>query len=291
MKPTCLITGAGGFLSRYLREEALRRGHEVVDTGALWLPCDEVRPLVAATRPAVVIHAAGPTSVAGSFQDSAGDFRGSVLATQGLLEAIRLGAPGARVVYLSSAAVYGDPATLPVSEAHVPAPISPYGFHKRMGELLVGEYATLHGVPGASARIFSAYGPGLRRQLVYELFGRVRAGEPLRLDGTGDESRDFIHGSDVARAVWAIVERGSCRGEVYNVASGEETTLRALATAVRELTHRGEVVFSGQVRRGDPARWQADVGSLRALGYAPATSLIEGLKQVRDWCTQGATAP
>lgn len=286
MSATCLITGARGFLGKLLAAEALRRGLRVVDTGALRLPCDELGPLVAAERPSLVIHAAGPTSVAGSFHDPQGDFRGSVQATQGLLEAVRRGAPGARVVYLSSAAVYGDPASLPISEAATPGPISPYGFHKLMSELLVRQYATLHGVPGASARIFSAYGPGLGRQVIYELFRRVQPGEPLRLDGTGDESRDFIHGADVARAAFTIAERGPCRGEVYNVASGAETTLRQLASSIRVLTHPGEVHFSGETRRGDPARWRADVSALLALGYRPEVPLLDGLNEVRRWCTQ-----
>lgn len=279
----CLITGAQGFLGGFLRQEAIARGYAAHDTRGLRLPSEQLIELVREAKPSAVIHAAGPASVAASFEAPAHDFTGAVVATHCVLEAMRLAAPEARFVYLSSAAVYGNPQSLPITESSPTAPISPYGFHKRLGEQLVQQYARLYGIRGASARIFSAYGPGLRRQVIYELFRRVREGEVLQLDGTGDETRDFIHAADVARAVFQIAEQARGEGESYNVASGEETSLRTLAMNIRALTFDGPVAFSGVVRRGDPAQWRVDVSALKALGASPRVSLIEGLTQLRDW--------
>jgi UDP-glucose 4-epimerase len=177
-------------------------------------------------------------------------------------------------------------------ELELPRPISPYGFHKLCAETLVREHAQLHGMSTASLRIFSAYGPGLPRQVVYDLARRIRPSEPLRLDGTGHESRDFIHATDVARATFDVLERAPGKGEIYNVASGQETTIRTLAEHLRALRGPGPIEFSGKVRKGDPTNWRADVTALASLGFAPSIALTEGLRQVSDWVTtHERTAP
>jgi UDP-glucose 4-epimerase len=203
--------------------------------------------------------------------------------THSLLNALRKAKQRIRFVFLSSAAVYGNPRALPVLETSDLIPISPYGFHKVCSEALVREYAALHGLDALSLRIFSAYGPGLRRQVVYDVVRRIRPGSSLRLDGTGMESRDFVHATDVARAAFCALERAPGRGEAYNVASGTETTLRALATQLRKLCGDGPIEFSGKVRTGDPANWRADIAALVALGFRPTMSIDEGLRQVAEW--------
>lgn len=276
---TCLLTGADGFLGGWISRVGAERGYRVIDPG-VWLPTSGFGDALAEIRPDVLVHAAGPSSVAGSFDDPDADFRGSVAATQCVLDAVRTRAPDACVVYLSSAAVYGNPTRLPITEDDALAPISPYGFHKAMCESLLRQYAQLHSVRTVAARIFSAYGPGLRRQVVHDLFRRARPAERLRLDGTGDESRDFVHGRDVASAIFALAERAPARGEAFNVATGDEVTMRQLAGAVREIAGTGDVEFTGVTRRGDPLRWRADVARLRGLGITPSVALREGLEQV-----------
>ena len=125
------------------------------------------------------------------------------------------------------------PCRCPVSETHKPAPLSPYGYHKLQCELLCEEFARLFALPTATARIFSAYGPGLRRQVVWDIFERVLTTGALVLHGTGAESRDFIHATDIARALVRLADMAPCQGEVYNVASGEEVTIAGLARAAR----------------------------------------------------------
>lgn len=280
---TVLVTGARGFLGAHAAEEGRARGYEVVTSEDVRFPSDVARALIRRVRPAFVVHAAGPSSVAGSFDAPATDFHASVVATHDLLDTLREARPGARVVYLSSAAVYGNPTRLPIHESDPLSPISPYGFHKQCAETIAREHARLHGLRTASLRIFSAYGPGLRRQVVYDVARRIRAGEPLQMDGTGRESRDFIHAADVARAAFTVLERAPCEGEVYNVASGEETTMRTLAEQLRALIAPGPVTFTGRARVGDPVNWRADVSALTGLGFAAKMSLELGLRQVKEW--------
>jgi UDP-glucose 4-epimerase len=218
-------------------------------------------------------------------ESPAADFQGNATLTFEMLDVLRQHAPGCRFLLLSSAAVYGNPATLPVSEDHPIAPLSPYGYHKRQAELLCEEFSRIYGLPTASARIFSAYGPGLRRQVVWDVCEKVLTTGRLTLHGTGSESRDFIHAADIARALCMVAEKAPCEGEIYNLASGRAVTIDELATLLLEaLDSRVVPVFNGTATPGDPLHWRADMTKLSTLGFAPAISLEQGVRAVAAWC-------
>jgi UDP-glucose 4-epimerase len=185
---------------------------------------------------------------------------------------------------MSSAAVYGNPEELPVSESCVPRPISPYGFHKLMAEHAVLEYATLHGLRAASLRVFSAYGPGLKRQVIWDIGKKLATDSVLRLQGTGDESRDFVHVEDVVGAVAAVVQRGDLRGETYNVGHGAERSIADVASRlVSRLAPAARVEFDGSLPAGTPRRWRADISRLTALGFRPERDFERSLAECADW--------
>ena len=295
---TLLLTGAAGFLGRFCAREFTARGWAV--TGAdrgpsefapdgiayerIELPSAALGALIRQVRPDACIHAAGCASVAFSMEQPGVDFHAGVVVTFELLEALRRFAPGCRTVLLSSAAVYGNPAALPVGEEQAPAPLSPYGFHKLQGELLADEFAQLFGLPVAVARVFSAYGPGLQRQVVWDTCGKLLRRGDVHLRGTGEESRDFIHAADVASALATLVEAAPLRGERYNVASGVETSIAALATDLaRCLRPEARLVFDGRQNPGDPLNWRADIARLTALGFRPAVPLAHGLRETAEW--------
>ncbi|MFH0939742.1 MAG: NAD-dependent epimerase/dehydratase family protein [Planctomycetota bacterium] len=298
-----LITGAAGFLGRYLVHEFSRLGWEItaldqvsIDAashnatlaGVNWLqmtlPADALCPLLKTLRPDVLVHAAGPASVPGSVANPLADFEGSVRVLCHILDILRRVSPQTRLIFLSSAAVYGNPEHLPVREDAPCRPISPYGFHKLMCERLLDEYATVYGLRVCAARIFSAYGPGLRRQALWDICRKILTRPTVELSGTGAETRDFIHGADIATALVHLAERAQFKAETYNLASGVETTIAALAQQlVAELNFGNEVVFSGIQRAGDPLRWVADITRLRELGFIPKVSLTEGLAQYARW--------
>jgi UDP-glucose 4-epimerase len=297
MLSRALITGVNGFLGRHIAQAVAGRGLGMVGVDltptadprlppllsyrALRLPDAGLSELVRATRPDVCIHCAGGASVEASLADPASDFTSAVAATASLLEALRRDAPSCRVVFLSSAAVYGDPERLPVTETASIQPLSPYGYHKRLAELLLREYVDCYRLPCLSLRIFSAYGAGLERQVVWDLAQRAQREGVLRVRGTGSESRDFIHAGDIARAVVLVMEHGAFDGGIYNLASGVETPIDVLAQRIVALSGRAlPVSFDGVAPAGTPRRWRADITRIAALGFAPATALDVGLAEV-----------
>jgi UDP-glucose 4-epimerase len=280
---TVFITGAGGFLAGHTAVAFREAGWRVVgisrsDPGEqAWRSFQrddltDVQRLLAklgSESSDAVVHLAGPASVPDSIRDPRADFLGHTLPLLTVLEAVRLARREVRVVVVSSAAVYGNPDSLPVREMAPVTPISPYGFHKVHQELLLNEYVSLHGVHGCCARLFSTYGESLRRLAVWEMTSRALRGDCTVL-GTGDETRDYLYAGDVGRALVAIAERAAFKGEAINVASGEEVSIRTLATETFRLAGiTGSPIFSGQTMSGSPSHWRADISKLRSLGFDP----------------------
>ena len=251
----------------------------------LILPSPELAQLIQQVKPQVCIHCVGRASVALSVSQPHEDFNASVCVTFDLLNALRLYAPECRLIYLSSAAVYGNPQQLPIKEDYTPNPISPYGFHKLICEKLCAEFSEVYGVQTAIARIFSAYGTGLKRQVIWDISRKVIRESILRLHGTGSESRDFIHVKDVARAIFCLSENSLGRADVYNIASGQETTIKDLAELIISEAGRSmEIEFDGVVPTGNPINWRADIGRSLKIGYDPKISIKHGLSSYVQWC-------
>jgi len=293
---TIIVLGGGGFLGGHVERHYRRLGWRVVAVGRaassslssdarhVWdLPHPEFAHLLAAEQPKLCVNASGRASVPASMVEPLADFEASTLLNFRLIDDIRRRSPDTTYIHLSSAAVYGEPSRLPVSEDAEVRPISPYGWHKHLSELVLEEHARLFGVKSASLRIFSAYGPDLHRQVVWDLAWRATAGpeEALLLQGVAEDSRDFVHGTDVARAVELVAERGALVGERYNLACGLETRITELASLIlRGLGRKDDVAFDARRRPGNPSRWHADIARLRALGFEPSIGLSEGVEQV-----------
>jgi UDP-glucose 4-epimerase len=279
-----VVTGAFGFLGRHIAAALTGDGWRVVGTGRpeVEIPSAEFDALLDGTNAGLVVHCAGPASVPASVEDPAADFRGSVGVLFDVLERLRGRDTG--FVLVSSAAVYGEPERLPVAESTPIRPISPYGFHRAVCELLVREFHELWGLRCCTLRIFSAYGEGLHRQIMWDICrGAVRDGT-VALHGTGEESRDFVHASDVARAVALVARSAPLQAEVYNVATGSETSITTVARLLLDaLGSEAPLSFLGRTRPGDPRHWRADVGRLADLGYSPSVPLEEGVRAYAAW--------
>jgi UDP-glucose 4-epimerase len=190
-------------------------------------------------------------------------------------------------VFLSSAAVYGAPRQQPITEEHPLAPASPYGHHKKLCEAVCAEFTQIFSVRTACLRIFSAYGPGLRRQVVWDICAKAVHESEVVLQGTGTESRDFIHAQDVASAVHLVACTAPMQGEVYNVASGQDIRIETVARHLLERLAPGKRLrVTGVLPPGTPRQWRADIGRLRQLGFAPQVPFEQGLNDVVTWYQQ-----
>lgn len=302
---TIWITGGKGFIGRHLARLASGEGGRVFGIGhGLW-PAEEAvkwgytnwcNGEVEASNlsqlaqvsglPDIVYHLAGGSSVGVSFQNPHEDFCRTVESTSRLLEWLRLSAPDARLISVSSAAVYGAGHAGPIPEDAVIAPYSPYGSHKAMMESLCRSYAENFGLRVAIVRLFSVYGVGLEKQLIWDLCCKlaVAGSGPVMLGGTGRELRDWLHVSDAADLLW--LARALCDETcvMLNGGIGIATSIREVAETVCE-AWGGEVgvEFSGIARKGDPSSLVADCAKAVKLGFKPRIALAEGIGEVVGW--------
>lgn len=233
------------------------------------------------------INCSGAASVPASLSDPFRDFTLNTYNVVKILDAIRSNQPACKFINLSSAAVYGNPAVLPVVESLALTPISPYGIHKLQAEQLCASYARFYGIPTCSLRIFSAYGNGLKKQLFWDLYQKALKNDVIELFGTGRESRDFIHVEDVVRAIGTCLNHAGFAGESINIASGVETTVAsAVNTFLSCFPRFKEARFNGAVKAGDPLNWRADITVLRSMGFESSVVMEDGLQRYFQWISQ-----
>jgi dTDP-glucose 4,6-dehydratase/UDP-glucose 4-epimerase len=292
-----LVFGCGGFIGSHLVDYLTGRGWEVTGTDVCepkasrqwrFVPArldEQFFVEVLADSYSVCINCAGAASVPQSFNEPLVDFDLNARLVVQILSGIRAAHPSCRYINLSSAAVYGNPTRLPIVESMPCGPISPYGIHKHLSELICHEFSELFGIQTTSLRIFSAYGPGLRRQLLWDMFQKSFGGNgEIELFGTGKESRDFIYIDDLVRAIECIAQQPRFEYSAINVASGEESTIAEVAEMFCDsLPTVSRYRFTGVEKLGDPGRWVADVGILQSLGFETRTRLREGIAKYVDW--------
>jgi UDP-glucose 4-epimerase len=278
---TALVTGGAGFLGTAVTEALAADGYDVAVVGrdSRTEPLTGVTIAAALERvPELVVHCAGGSSVAASVTDPDRERAKTVPAFAELLHQVRIHVPAARVVLLSSAAVYGNASVVPTPETAPLAPLSPYGEHKRACEDLL----RAHGGPGAIVRLFSVYGPRLRKQLLWDACQKASAGVP-RFAGTGDEERDWLHVRDAAALILVAARAATTSVPVMNGGSGRGTTVRDVVGHVCRELRAPPPEFSGETRAGDPPRYVADIARARALGWTPRIELAPGIAEYVAW--------
>lgn len=248
--------------------------------------------------PSLVVHALGVGSVTTAAAFPVDAFDTTVRSTALLLDHLRRTAPTARVLYPSSAAVYGESLDT-LAERSPTHPVSTYGWHKLLVETLLEEARALHGLECTAIRFFSVYGPELRKQVLWDWGRRLLAGEaPLAVSGTGEEVRDFLYVDDaVALLIWLASMPPGTVPPILNGGTGCGTSLRQLADHLASaLNCRTPVLFDGRRRQGDPSCYRADTRLLSSLGFAPAVSVQDGIGRYARWlremdgCAQGTGA-
>lgn len=312
--PLIAVTGGAGFIGSHTVDRLIESGCRVVvlddlSTGkrenlARWAQDPRVAllevdiadgifaPLSAVTRRhgpvSRIIHLAAQVSVVHSVQNPLHDVRVNYAGTMQVMEYARWSGVE-KVVFASSAAVYGDVTELPVREDTATHPLSPYGVDKLGSEHILYYYSAVHGVACTSLRFFNVYGPRQDPRSPYSgvisIFAdRAMAGRQLTIFGSGEQTRDFVYVGDVSRAVVrACLADGGDRA-VINIGTGRETTVNELArTIVRLCGQESEMAYAAP-RAGEIARSVAAVDRMdEILGIAAEVALEDGLRETLDW--------
>jgi nucleoside-diphosphate-sugar epimerase len=314
-----LVTGCAGFVGSHLTDALLADGHSVLgvdcfndnypaadkhanlvnarDYDTFELRCED---LVEADASAlleqvdVVYHLAGEPGVRSSWGSRFDRYtHHNVAATQRLLEAARAH-PRKRFVYASSSSVYGDALALPTSEDAAPRPLSPYGVTKLAAEHLCVLYGEERDVSTVSLRFFSVYGPRQRPDMAFRRFCEaIVRRAPIEVYGDGGQSRDFTYVADIVAATRAAGELDEIRpGRVYNVGGGESVTVNRTLETLAGIAGRPLDVRRRKRRSGDVRDTGADTRrALAELGFAPATTLVDGLRAELEWVRGRASSP
>lgn len=299
MPERVLLTGATGFIGRHLVERLLRDGHRVTAmVHETPLPDVDSRSGLSTIRADVtdyetmtqigehdlIVHLAGAVSVASALENPRDAFDVNTAGVQNVLERAR--ADGVEAfVYASSAAVYGPPDQLPVSERSAVAPNHPYAGSKLAGEHLVESYSRAYGIDAATVRPFTTYGPGQPADsLVAEILRQATAGaSEIRL-GNLYPTRDFVYVEDVVDGIAAVIDALDESYEVYNIGSETEHSIAEVVEYVLDLTDSEADIVSrdGRSDAVEIERIVADCTKLRATGWSPQFDLRDGLEETLE---------
>ncbi len=295
-----LVTGGAGFMGSHLVDRLVEDGLEVtaidnLQTGKpenLENAKDKITFIKGDTRDAellkktiddvdVVFHIGANASVPYSVENPRYDFETNALGTFNILDA-SVNSNVKKVVYASSAAVYGEPEYIPIDEKHPLRPISPYGASKLGGESAGMAFKETYGLNFASIRIFNTYGPRQPRYVMYDFIMKLKK-NPKKLEvlGTGEQVRDYCYVSDMVDAFMLTAEKGD---GIYNAAGGVPTSIRELAELmVSEISPGAKIQYGGRTWKGDINILIADITKLKNLGFAPKVDIESGIKTMVEW--------
>ena len=300
-----LVTGGAGFIGSHLVEQLGARNEVAVlddlSAGSLrnleTVPRDvHVKKASILNRKAlstamegrdIVYHLAAKTSVPDSVAHPEAYWRTNVQGTLAVLKAV-VDAKVRRVVFASSAAVYGNSETNPKVETMRPAPASPYATSKMVGEFACEEIASLKGLETVVVRIFNAYGPrqdptSPYASVISKFCAAMAADEGIEIYGDGGQTRDFLYVGDLTAALELAGER-PVAGQLINLGSGSATSVNEVARLLSEIAGVPIHTKHGEPRPGDVRDSRADITRASAkLGFAPRTSLRDGLGRTLAW--------
>lgn len=297
-----LVTGGAGFIGSHLVDYLVRQGASVAVLDDLSIGSkNNLNPRAAfyhgstidvdAVRKSLrgvglIYHLAADAATRESsmgWDTPARTLENNIIGTLNVYKSIAELGLDARVIYASSAAVYGEPLFTPVTEDHLTNPISPYGISKLAGEKLALAYFKEFGVDSVVVRMFNTYGPRQPRYVIFDLMKKLQMDKTrLQVLGTPNIVRDYCYVSEMVDALVLAAERG-VRGQVYNVSGGNSIPLNDLVGLILAqfgLANKVDVQYTGRSWKGDIMRMEADISRIAELGFRPKISMTEGLSKM-----------
>jgi UDP-glucose 4-epimerase len=309
-----VVTGGAGFIGSHLVDAFIAAGHEVVVIDNLWahgggrrenlhtrasfvhmdIRDEAVKRIFHEFKPEIVCHHAAQHSVAIGARDPQFDANVNIVGMLNVLDAA-VAAGSRKVLFASSAATYGDVTHMPVDESSPQRPVSPYGISKMVTEHYLRFYQSEHGLDYTALRYGNVYGP---RQdpngeagVIAIFIGKFLAGEGVRIDWDGEQTRDYVYVGDVVRANVAALTHGS--GETYVIGTGRQTSVNQIYAALVASTGIEAPITRAPRRPGDardvyfnPAK------AARELGWQAQTDLETGMREtVAYFRDRSFTAP
>ncbi|MGD0645547.1 MAG: SDR family NAD(P)-dependent oxidoreductase [Candidatus Bathyarchaeia archaeon] len=300
-----LVTGGAGFIGSHLVPRLLNKGYSVTVldnlsngklenlNGVLDHPkfmfqhgdiLDKTFPNEVFDKADSVVHLAALIDISASIADPRQNHEVNVDGTFNMLHAaIKYNVK--KFVFASSTAVYGDSKILPLQENNALYPISPYAASKIAGEAYCSAFASCFGLETIVLRFFNIY--GLRSDnspysgVITKFLRKIMNDEALRIDGDGEQTRDFIHVSDIVEGVILALEQDGLKGEVFNVCTGMATSINQLVATLETVAGKNLKVKHGPARLGDiRANYGDPAKAAENLGFRAGVNLTKGLKML-----------
>lgn len=296
-----LITGGAGFLGANLAKYFSTKGHQVYGCGrgiltqfqqsamgfSSWNSGPISNELLDQINcePDLVIHCAGAGSVDVSLENPRIDYINSVQSTEIVLEHIRRRFPLAKFIFPSSPAVIGSAANHPIPVSMAPCPLSTYGHDKLIAETLCETYRHNYGLNIVIIRLFSVYGIGLRKQILWDACTKFSSGVTAEFWGDGNETRDFVNINDVADLFYLVASyKGNLLPKKLNCGGGTPFKVCDILEALRKnFEISGDILFNHKIHNGHPRHYWSDNAEAYQYGWKPRTILESGLHDYAEW--------
>jgi len=288
-----LVIGGMGFIGKSLVQLLEQKGEEVIITSQYHTPknksnvyninydFDSFKQILDRYKFKDVYFLSGNPYPQHSENNFILDFRLSNIPLFSLLEAMRILKYKGNFWFASSVAVYGSTNKDIQSETDTCFPLSNYGVSKLNAEEYIKYFSRVHHINCGALRIFSTYGGGLKRQLIYDVYRKIKLNdEEITLLGTGKESRDLSYVDDQAEKIVLIAQNIIPNGDIYNIGSGNLYTVNEVVTHIKNiLKSKVNIKYNTNTRKFDGIRWVADINKLQELGVCKDISLFDGLSK------------
>lgn len=295
-----LISGAKGFLGSHIAKHFKFLGYEAYGIGHGELSVEEskligldywrkddisIKSILEFNQTFdVIVHCGGSGSVGFSVDYPYDDFKKTVNGTLEVLEYMRVYNPNAHLIYPSSPAVQGEHPDTPIHEDYIGKPTSPYGYHKKIAEDLCQSYSEKFNLKISIIRLFSVYGNGLKKQLLWDAFHKIKeAKNDVSFWGTGDETRDFIHIDDVLLLVDTLIQRNELF-ILINGGTGTKHSIKNVVEMIRDLVNPNiQIQFNNQINIGNPIYYWADTQKLEKYDINVHKKLEQEIINYVEW--------